>query len=65
MQKYFFIILTVFIVGSAQAQNSLKAIIKSEQTKEPISGVSVTINSMSRMITVKYLLKTLQMENKS
>ena len=51
MQKYFFIILTVFIVGSAQAQNSLKAIIKSEQTKEPISGVSVTINSINRYVS--------------
>ena len=34
MQKYFFIISAIFIVGIAQAQNNFKAVIKDEQTKE-------------------------------
>lgn len=44
MQKYFFIIVAILIVGSAQAQNSFKAVIKNEETKEPITGASAIVD---------------------
>ena len=47
MQKYFFIISAIFIVGMAQAQNNFKAVVKDEQTKEPILGVTAVVNNTS------------------
>lgn len=47
MQKYFFIISAIFIVGIAQAQNNFKAVIKDEQTNEPIVGVTAVVNNTS------------------
>ena len=44
MQKYFFIIMAMFVVVGAQAQNSFKAIVKNNDTKEPIIGVSVVVD---------------------
>ena len=56
MQKYFFIISAIFIVGIAQAQNNFKAVIKDEQTKEPIVGVTAVVNNTSTISNDKGLV---------
>ena len=49
MQKYFFIIMAMFVVVGAQAQNSFKAIVKNNDTKEPIIGVSVVVDGSNNI----------------
>lgn len=49
MQKYFFIIMAMFVVVGAQAQNSFKAIVKNNDTKEPIIGVSVVVDGTNNI----------------
>jgi len=39
----------MFIVVGAQAQNSFKAIVKSQETKEPIIGVSVVVDDTNNL----------------
>lgn len=51
MLKYFFLIVAIVTIGTAQAQNKIKFHIKDAETNEPIKGVAAKIEGTNLVLT--------------